>query len=490
MSNNPKKLKPFSQPPVFPSDSNTSRFKLIALIGIVILLVGAFAVVIILPGRSAKQRDNSQVTPEGAPVRSEVPVDEESASKAREAQELLQKILKLQARLENDGVKVWGAEQLVTSYQQVLALLAEADAYMNDQLFDQASKGYRETIVKLEQLSASRPERIRLAMQAGDEAFAQLNGKLAEYHYEIALVADSTNSEAQAGLQRARNLPQVLEYIAQGQFHESNGNLDLARQMYNNAVSLDKDFQSARDHLRDIDELILDRDFRRSMSDAISALNQEEIEQAKHALDIVKNLRPDNAGVRDLEQQLKNTELRIEFQRLGEQALQYEQAEEWERAAKVYDSVLKMDTNASFAQQGKLRTERFIELNQQVQNYLSNPDDLQAPEHMSYARKIYEMAVVRSDIGPKFRNKTEKLHHLLEIYNKHVSILIQSDGLTDIRIYRVGELGYFLEHRLKLQPGSYKVLGVRSGYRDVSILFTVPVASEEITIKVFCKEKI
>ena len=172
MSNNPKKLKPFSQPPVFPSDSNTSRFKLIALIGIVILLVGAFAVVIILPGRSAKQRDNSQVTPEGAPVRSEVPVDEESASKAREAQELLQKILKLQARLENDGVKVWGAEQLVTSYQQVLALLAEADAYMNDQLFDQASKGYRETIVKLEQLSASRPERIRLAMQAGDEAFA------------------------------------------------------------------------------------------------------------------------------------------------------------------------------------------------------------------------------------------------------------------------------------------------------------------------------
>jgi tetratricopeptide (TPR) repeat protein len=489
MSDNPE-LKPFSQPPTFSSDPNASRFKLIALIGFVILLVGAFAVVIILPGLSAKQRDPAQVTPEAEPVRSEMIVDEESASKAMEAQETLQKILKLQARLENEGVKVWGAEPLVTSYKQVLTSLAEADAYLDDQLFDQASKGYRETIVKLEQLAASRPERMRRAMQAGDEAFVQLDSKLAKQHYEIALAADPANSEAQVGLQRANNLPQVLEHIAQGQFHEGNGSLDLARQMYNNAISLDKDFQSARDHLRDVDELILDRDFRRSMSDAISALNQEEIERARHALDIARNLRPDTAGVRDLEQQLKNIELRIELQRLGKQALQYEQTEEWEMAAKVYSSVLKIDANAGFAQQGKLRAERFIELNRQVQNYLSNPDDLQAPEHMSQARKLYEMAVVKSDIGPKFRNNTEKLHHLIEMYNKPISILVQSDGLTDVRIYRVGRLGHFLEHRLKLQPGRYKALGVRSGYRDASVLFTVPVASEEITLTVYCKEKI
>jgi len=489
MSDNPE-LKPFSPPPAFSFDPNTSRFKLIALIGFVILLVGAFAVVIILPDRNAKQRNHAQETSEGESVRSEVLVDEESASKAREAQELLQRILKLQARLENEGIKVWGAELLVTSYQQMLESLAEADAYLDNKLFDQALKGYRETIVKLEQLAASRPERIQRAMQAGDEAFEQLDSKLAEYHYEIALAVDSANSEARVGLKRAKNLPQVLEYIAQGEFHESNGNLDLARQMYNKAVSLDKDFQSARVHLRDVDKLLSDRNFRRSMSDAISALNQEEIEQAKDALDIAKNLRPDNAGVRDLEQQLKNTELRIELQRLSEQALHYEQTEEWEMAAKVYSSVLKIDTNAGFAQQGKLRTERFIELNKQVQNYLSNPDNLQAPEHMSHARKIYEMAVVTSDIGPKFRNKTEKLHHLLEIYNKPVSVLIQSDGFTDVRIYRVGQLGHFLEHRLKLPPGRYKVLGVRSGYRDFSISFTVPVAGEEIRLNVYCKEKI
>ncbi|MCK5604132.1 hypothetical protein KAR91_19750, partial [Candidatus Pacearchaeota archaeon] len=291
MSGKPE-LQPPSQPRIFASDPNASRFKLIALIGFVILAVGAIAVVIILPGHLARQRDLAQLNPDAESVQPEVAVIEESASKAKEAQELLQEILKLQARLENEGVINWGVEPYSTNYSRVLTSFAEANAYLDGQLFDQAMKGYRETIEQLETLAASRTEISRQALQAGDEAFAELDSKLAKRHYEIALAADSGNSEAQVGLQRAENLPQVLEHIAQGQFHEGKGKLNIARKMYNGAISLDKDFQAARDHLRHVDQLILERDFRRSMSDAISALNQKEIGQAKHALDIARKLRP------------------------------------------------------------------------------------------------------------------------------------------------------------------------------------------------------
>ena len=158
MSGKPK-LQPPSQPRIFASDPGASRFKLIALIVFIMLALVAVAVVIILPGRFSSQRQPAQVTPEAEPVQSQARAAEESALKAREAQELLQKTLNLKARLENEGVKNWGAEPVVTSYSQVLALLAEANSYLDDQRFDQAVKGYRETIVKLEQLSASRPER-------------------------------------------------------------------------------------------------------------------------------------------------------------------------------------------------------------------------------------------------------------------------------------------------------------------------------------------
>jgi tetratricopeptide (TPR) repeat protein len=489
MSGKPK-LQPPSQPRIFASDPNASRFKLIALIVFIILALVAFAVVIILPGRFSSQRQPAQVTPEAEPVQSQARAAEESALKAREAQELLQKTLNLKARLENEGVKNWGAEPVDTSYRQVLALLAEANAYLDDQRFDQAVKGYRETIVKLEQLAASRPERIRRAIQAGNEAFAQLDSKLAKQSYEIALAADYNNSEARIGLQRADNLPQVLEHLAQGQVLEGDGDLDAARRMYNVAISLDKDFKAARDHLQQVNQLILERDFQRSMSDAISALNQNKIGQAKHALDIARNLRPDAAAVLDLEQQLKNTEQRVELQRLDMQALTYEKTEQWEKAVGTYSRALKIDANTGFAKQGKLRAERNAELNRQVQTYLSNPNDLQAPEHRNHARSIYDTAVANSDIGPKFGDKTEKLRHLLEVYSKPVKILVQSDDMTDVTIYRVGRLGHFLEHSLKLQPGRYKALGTRSGYRDVMLLFTVPVDSEGITLNIYCKEKI
>jgi len=264
MSDKPK-LQPPSQPRIFASDPNVSRLKIISLIVFIILALVAVAVVVILPGRFSRQRQPAQAMPETPQVQPQTRADEESASKAGEAQELLQKALNLKARLENEGVKNWGAEPLVTSYSQVLSLLAEANAFFDDQRFDQAVKGYREMIVKLEQLSASRPERIRRAIQAGNGAFEQLDSKLAKQSYEIALAADYDNSEALIGLQRAENLPQVLEHLAQGQFYEAEGDLENARKMYNSAISLDKDFKTAHDHLRQVNQLILERDFQHSM---------------------------------------------------------------------------------------------------------------------------------------------------------------------------------------------------------------------------------
>ena len=489
MSDKPK-LQPPSQPRAFAPDPKASRLRVISLIVFMILALVAVAVVVILPDRFSSRRQHAQVMTETKQVQPQVRVVEESESKAVAAQELLKKTLNLKARLDNEGVKNWGAEPLVTSYSQVLALLAEANAFLDDQRFDQAVDGYRETIVKLEQLASSRPERLRRAIQAGNEALEQLDSKSAKQSFEIALAADDDNSEARIGLQRAENLPKVLELLEKGQLLEDEGDLDAARKMYDDAVSLDNDFKTARDHLQQAHQLILERDFQHSMSEAISALNQNKIAHAKHALNTAKNLRPDSAAVLDLEQQLKNIEQRAELQRLKKQALTYEKSEQWEKAVKTYARVLKIDADTGFAKQGILRAEKNAELNQQVQIYLLNPDNLQALEHREHARRIYDMAAANSDIGPKFADKTEKLRLLLDAYSRQVKILVQSDDMTDVTIYRVGRLGHFLEHSLKLQPGRYKALGTRSGYRDVMLLFTVPVDSEGITLKIYCKEKI
>lgn len=488
-------LQPPSQPRTFASDPNASRLKFLAVIGFIILAAGA-VVVVLLPSIIAKRLNNRHLASQASPIESQL--NEEPAADANknqaqskiDAQEMLQQVLRLQARLENEGIKIWGEEPFVTSYGEVLTSLSDANAYLDKQLFDKAADRYRETIEKLEQLAASRPERTNRAIQAAHEALEQLDSEGAKRHYKIVLAADALNSEALAGLQRAENLPQVLEQIAQAQIHEANGELELARQKYIDTISLDKDFQAAHAHLRRVEASIKERDFRQAMSDAISALNKKEFGQTKLALDTAQNLRPDAASVRDLRLQLENTEQLVQLQRLRNQALQHEQTEQWEKALKAYNRALKIDASTGFALRGKLRAEKLIEVNRQVQNYLANPDDLQSPKHMDRAREIYEMAVAKNDSGPKFRDNTEKLGELLELYNKLVSVLLQSDDMTDVRVYRVGHLGHFLEHRLELRPGRYKALGTRSGYRDVSISFTVPVTVDEMTLTVYCKEKI
>jgi len=481
-------LEPPSQPRVFPTDPNAERLKRKALIIFIVLALVAVAVVVILPRWLTNPRKRTIEAPVTI-VQPLLPEAEESP-KATEAQKLLNTTLKLKARLDNEGIKIWGADKLVTSYEEVLKLLEEANSKFDDRLFDKAIDGYKKTISGFEQLEASRPERTRRSMLAGNEALNQLDALAAKRHFDTALAADNDNAEALLGLQRCAALPQIMEYITQGQTHENNGSLNDARQMYLNARALDKDCTPAQDHLKRVEVLIEQRDFQHAISDAMSSYNQNNLGQARRALNTAKKLRPSDAAVRDLDQQIKNTEQRTELQRLNRQALSYEKAEQWDKALGLYIRALKIDATAGFAQRGKPRAEKFEALNREVQGYLSNPGNLQSSQHRSHARKLHDTIAAMTTNGPKLKEKSNKLDRLVELYNRPVPIVLQSDDMTDVMIYRVGRLGNFLEHSLQLKPGRYKMRGARSGYRDVIIEFSVPIDSTGKTISIACKEMI
>ena len=505
MSNKPKLTPPGQTPskvsaPFLP-DQRVFRLKLIASLAFTLLVVAAFAVVVVLPDRLTNKAESSEKSAQGGgPSAGEgkSPTDSqpediaqrqpEGPEKSR-AEMLLKSVLKQQAKLEAEGVKVWGSRTHVTSYPAVLAKLSEADAHFDAQRYGMSASAYTETVALMDQLDASRPERIRLGFQAGMDAVDRFDDAAATTEFEMVLALDPANAAASHGMGRVRNLARVKALVDEGQLAEERENLEQARKAYGEAFRIDSEFDVVRDHLARVDELIRTSQFELAVSEASSALDRTDLAGAQDALQRARQLRPDATEVRDIGRRLQAHKRRVELAQIRKHAQAQESKERWHKAKQAYRRALAIDPNADFALKGKKRAEQFAVLNGDVDGYLADPHRLQSAETRTRARETWQR-VANLDPGRRLRDKNRRLGDLIDAYNKPVPVILRSDGMTDVTLYRVGKLGRFQEQRRELRPGLYTAHGTRSGYRDVKIRFEVPVTGTVTKVSVVCRETI
>ena len=67
---------------------------------------------------------------------------------------------------------------------------------------------------------------------------------------------------------------------------------------------------------------------------------------------------------------------------------------------------------------------------------------------------------------------------------------LQSNGETDVVIYKVGALGRFTSSETTLLPGRYVAAGTRSGFRDVRVEFEVAAGRPSPIVVVQCDEPV
>ena len=494
----PAKAKPDLTPPPVPRSisqkagykrSNTLLFLVFAVVA-----MGALGVVVILPRLVTRPTSTT-------PAKPETPRPETSVSKSTKtpelqahakvkAENLLRGVLEQQAGLENNGVKVWGEEKLATSYPAALAKVADGNVHLDAGRFELAAKSYSETLSLLNQLETNRPDRLQNALRKGMKSLEQLDDQAAQTQFEIALSLDPGNAAATHGLNRARNLKQVIERVQQGRAFELNADLAQAKKEYASAIALDGDYRPARGGLRRIDELILARKYKSAISTASAALERKEYEQSQQSLDRAASLRPNAPEVHNLGRKLREAKQFSALEEIRRSAAQHEEGERWEQALKAYDQALGIDQNATFAMLGKTRAEKYVRLDQQVDFYLTNPERLQSPDPLAQARKLLVVSNGMPNLGANLRAKLERLGTLVDDFSTPRPVVLRSDKLTDVTLYRIGRFGRFSERRMMLRPGEYTAVGSRTGYRDVRVRFRVPASGEETVITIRCEERI
>jgi hypothetical protein len=94
------------------------------------------------------------------------------------------------------------------------------------------------------------------------------------------------------------------------------------------------------------------------------------------------------------------------------------------------------------------------------------------------------------EIGSRLAAQRDELSRLLKRAVTPIPVALVSDNLTDVSVYKVGNLGNFASKELTLRPGTYVAVGIRPGFRDVRLEFRVAPEIDMQPVVVRCEEQI
>jgi len=168
--------------------------------------------------------------------------------------------------------------------------------------------------------------------------------------------------------------------------------------------------------------------------------------------------------------------------------LALESREEWKGAVREYEAALAIDPHVTFAVEGKERAQKRAELDDALAFHAQHPERLSAPAVAREVEQLLERARGVQPAGPDLERKVTALEAQLARARTPVAVVIESDGLTELTLSRVGPLGTLTRRSLELVPGSYTLTGSRRGYRDVRRQFSVAPGAAPPPVALRCQE--
>ena len=461
-------------------------------VALVLLLALSLAVIWLLPRwlEPASVPQAAQLDPEQpGPIQPEPAQPSETPqqpSARAEAEAALQAWLQTAARLENARAPAWAPAEWTAAQKAA----EEGDRLFTQRRFADAAASYAAGRAGLEALEASRAERLAEALAAGRAGLAADDGDAAAAGFELALIIEPDHPEADTGLQRARVRSELLDRMRQALAAEAGGDLPGALQAFRQATALDPNYEPADEGLERVAEAMRAAVFQAAMGQALAALEAGRLSDAETLLGKAAQVRPDDPALTDARNRLGRKQRQARIRELERRAAQSATAERWDAAAKLYRQVQGLAPEAATARQGLQRAEARIDLHRRLDAFLGQPERLAAEGPRKHARALLAANLPAPPGEPELARKLAALEQALEAAATPLPVLLQSDGLTQVSIHRVGSLGRFLEHRMELTPGRYTAVGIRDGYRDVRREFEIRRGKTPAPIRIQCEEAI
>lgn len=429
------------------------------------------------PARNRAQSTQPQISPF------------EQAQREREradAKTALDALLEIQFQLKEQQVERWAAED----YARAMELARSGDESYRANAFVEARDGYAAASAALQAIADSVPARLDEALSAGADALNALDAQTATDAFTTALAIDPANTRAEQGLKRAATLDRVVEAFQRGETLERDGDVDAALAAYKEALAIDPQFVPARNNVDRLNAQQRDADFNEQMSAAYAALSDNNPDGALVYFNRALKVRPDSSEARDGRSQAQFQISQQQIARHLDRAQKAEASEQWSRAVKEYDAALEIDSGLAPALNGKRDAATRAALDARLQRIAAPESPILGNDAIAAAEKLVRAAGSIPKPGPRLKAQLEDANTAIAAAKTPIAVNFGSDGVTDVTVFRIGNLGSFENHTMALKPGDYVAVGQRVGYRDVRIEFQVRAGMQPPTVTVSCTRRI
>ncbi len=472
-----------------PAASLAARLPVLVVGGLIALLAGVLAVVFWLPAVVSER--GPLVAPvarppsaaPAAPVAAATPPPQDLRASADAA---LAERVRAEDAARAAGADRWGG----ADWLEARRLADLGDTQFRDRDFAAATASFNQAANRFRPLADGAPAALAAALQAGQEAFARAEQPAAIAAFERALLIRPGEPAATKGLARSQQLDEVLGAMGEGAAREAAGDPAAARASYISVLKLDADWAPARTALARIDAGRAASEFERAMAQGLAALAAGRTTEARSALNRALALRPGDAGARSGLEQLDGDERRGRLAGLQTEAERLAAAERWAEAADQYRALLNLDATLAAAKAGLASAGARAELQRRLEQQLANGDRFNDDTVVAVAQAVVSDAEAVPTKGPLLTSQISRLKFLLAAAARPVTVQLESDNLTSVVIYKVGDLGAFMSRTVELRPGTYVIVGTRDGYRDVRRTVRIGADGSQEPINVRCEESI
>jgi len=368
--------------------------------------------------------------------------------------------------------------------------LASADELMQKREYSAAQVRFKALARDLSVLEAQRNAALQSALQRGQAALDHGDSQSATAAYAQALRINPENAAAVRGAHRATSLDAVNALLIHARDFEQQGRTAQAAAAYRQALALDADLPEAqRGAARTGGELQADQ-FGRAMARAYAAIDARHEAEARAALEEARHLKPDDPAIPRALAQLAATTAADQLAGALAQARAAAAAEHWQEALAQYQRALVLDATLVDARQALGVAAERARLDQDLEQLITHPERAYSDAVYAAAQATLQRAQAIPAPGPVLSRQISRVADLLGQAATPVNVLLRSDNLTTVTVYRVGALGNFAERALQLKPGRYVVVGTRTGYRDVRRELNVVPGGAAPVVVIQCLEPI